>query len=187
MGGKLRGVLQQVVVAAAAWAITSGGALGAWLAPCTTARLVASWKHDGLWRTAAIADQKHGGHQVRYLGKLHAGSRVYKAYYDVNDDPTMESPQGHQDIVVTTARGKFLGLYDVDSAPPVRTEGADILFDAKGKSGDRIQFGVNGPPEQVFVVSDLFHFNTPAEYRKDFPNEKTWPEPSPRIARYCRR
>ena len=51
-----------------------------WLHRCTTARLLASWKHDGLWRAAAVYGPHQEGHRVRYLGKLQAGGRRYKIY-----------------------------------------------------------------------------------------------------------
>ncbi len=44
------------------------------------------------------------------MGRLHAGGRTYKIY-DEQFQP--ETQHGHQDLVVTTATGTFLGLYDL--------------------------------------------------------------------------
>ena len=172
---------------AAAFALTWTPAQCAWLDPCTTARLVASWKHDGLWRTWQVYGPKNpDGHHVRYVGKIRAGGRAYKIYYDLN-----ASHHGHADLVVTAAGGKFLGLYDtIDiDAEPTRTEGADILFPPrKDLNGlpfrDRIHFGPEGPPKSVPV---LFGYDqglaTPAEFRKYYPHP--WPPPGPRVDTYC--
>ena len=125
---------------------------------------------------------------MRYVGELHAGSRIYRIYFDVNDDPSMEAPRGHQDVIVAAANGKFLGLYDIDSTQPIRTEGTDILFKWNKKDGDdRIHFGSKGSPDRVHVGGDLFDFSTPADYRKYAPNEKPWPPRGPRVSDYCRR
>ena len=142
-------------------------AFGAWLEPCATAHLVAAWKHDGLWRTAAVVDPPRSllGHQVRPVGRLHAGGRTYKIYYDDNSNP--ETQHGHQDLVVTTAKGKFLGLYDLGdiTLEPVRIKGADILFDASRAYGDRIHFGTKGPPQKTRIDRSVIWFSRALEPR----------------------
>ncbi len=191
----MRGRFPQAALAAAL-ALVCGQAQAAWLDRCTTARLVASWKHDGLWRTWQVHGRKTpDGHRLRYVGEVRAGGRTFRIYFDVNANPETATHHGHHDLVVTTAGGTFLGLYDISDldAEPARTEGADILFPPrKDDSGqpyrDRIHFGPKGPPEEppLLFGYDLA-FSTPAEFRKYFPRFRPWPEPGPRIQAYCRR
>jgi len=162
--GKVRSVFRQIVLAVAGSAILSGPALGARLAPCTAAHLIASWKHDGLWLTSAVVDPPISvdGHDLRYAGKLRAASRTYKIYYDDNTEPGSEAHDATQDLVVTTAAGKFLGLYNISDISdayegPIQTEGSDILFPlSKGGNGksfrNRIHFGPGGAPKLVRLV-----------------------------------
>ena len=193
----MRSALQRMVLAIAAFAIASSTASGAWLKPCATAKLIASWKHQGYWRTAAIEDLPRSvdGHKVRYVGKLHAGGQTYKIYFDESTDPDTATHHGHQDLAVTTAAGKFLGIYDISDieAEPVRTQGAEILFpprkDDSGRSyRDRIHFGAKGPPQEIPLLFGYdLELSTPAGFREDFPDLKPWPPRGPRIAAYCRR
>ncbi len=164
----------------------NGPAFGAWLEPCTTARLVAAWKHDGLWRTAAIVDPPRStvGHQIRLVGRLRAGGRTYKIYYDSNSNP--ENQHGHQDLVVTTATGTFLGLYDLAdiNLEPTRIEGPAILFGASGAYGDRIQFGPNGPPPESRIDRENLEFATPQAFRKWYGGPP--PDGPVRVRAHCR-
>jgi hypothetical protein len=129
---------------------------------------------------------------VRYVGKVYAAGRPYHVYFDIDSDPDTEAHRGHSDVVITSASGHFLGLYDIDTTEPVRTQGADILFGTDARSnpgkraGYRIHFGPNGPPREVYV-GDQFPFSTPAAFPKDYPNLQPWPELGPDVAKYCQR
>jgi hypothetical protein len=151
--------------------------------------LIASWRHDGLWRTAAVFDPPKSpeGHQVRYLGKVRTGRRIYRIYFDQNANP--ETKHGHEDLVVTTTAGKFLGFYEVTDPElePLRVEGADVLFNSSKAYGDRIHFGPDGPPPRVFLNGNYASFGRPSGSRKDSPDRASLPEPGPRIAQHCRR
>ena len=196
----MRRAHRQMVLVIAGLTFASSPAFGAWLRPCATAHLVASWKRDGLWRTAAVYDPPKSvdRHQVRYVGQVRAGGRAYRIYYDDSSNPDTATHHGNQDLVVTAAGGKFLGLYDVSDitdiyGEPIRTEGPDVLFPPGKANGvpfrsNRIHFGPEGPPKKItrFYGYDL-EFSTPAEIRKMDPKGKPWPEPGPRIADYCKR
>lgn len=191
--------LLQIGIVMAAWTISTSTGLGAWLSPCKTARLVASWKHDGLWLSSAIDafPISAGGNRVRLVGRLRAGGRSYDIYYDDHSEPDSEAHDATKNLVVTSGRGKFLGLYNISDiadiyGEPTGTDGSDVLFPA-GKAngapfGHRLHFGPKGPPKTIprFYGYDL-GFMTPAEIRKDLPRTKPWPEPGPRVATYCRR
>jgi hypothetical protein len=152
---------------------------GEWLSPCATAHLIASWKRDGFWRTAAVVDPpKHiEGNQVRYLGKVRAGGQAYHVYYDEGSNP--ESKQGHTDVIVASAKGRFIGLYAISDIElePVGVRGADVLFNSSKAYGDRIHFGSNGPPERIYLNEEHYSFGKPDRSR----------EPGPRLSEYCRR
>ena len=189
-------ILKRTAFGIGIWAIASSTALGAWLDPCATARLVASWKRDGFWRTSSIDGPYRAGNQVRFVEKILAGGRAYKIYFDDSADPAPPH-HGNQDLIVTSVSGKFLGLYPaadiVDGyGEPVRTEGSDILFPPGKANGvafdNRLHFGSKGPPKTLHqhLGHDLT-FSTPAEFREAFPRLKPWPEPGPRLATYCRR
>lgn len=176
-------VARQLVAALLLAASASGSASAAWLTPCATARLIASWKREGFWRTAAIVDSPKSleGHRIRYVGKLGAGGRTYKIYYDDNSDP--ETQHGHQDIVVTTGRGRFLGFYEATDihVEPSGIDGADILFNASKASGYSIHFGPKGPPRSLMLDGVLIEFAKPDE------TDLKRHERGPRLADYCRR
>ena len=199
--GQVQRVLSQAAAAIAGWAIVSSPALGGWLSPCATARLIASWKHDGLWLSSAIEDPPISidGHRVRFVGDLRSGHRAYKIYYDdhSHSTPGSEAHDASQYLIVTTGRERFLGLYYVGDivdiyGEPTRTVGSDILF-PRGKANgapfeNRLHFGPEGPPKTVrrFFGYDLT-FSTPAEILKQEPHRRHRPEQAPRVAAYCRR
>jgi len=176
------------IALALACTLVSTTAFGAWMSPCATARLIASWKYLSAWRTLAIYDPPKSpyGHQVRYVGPLHAGSRSYRIYFDDSSAPE-GSHHRHQDIVVLTSTGKFLGSYDAGDVPlPITIRGPDILFNFRKEDGDRIHFGPAGPPKEVRLDGELPDFQTPEGFRKDAPNEKPWPPRGPQVRAYCR-
>lgn len=183
----------------ASCAIPSSAAAGEWLNPCSTARLISSWKHDGLWLTSAVDAPPISvdGHDVRYVGKLRAGGLTYKIYYDQNSEPGSEAHDAAHDLIVTNGRGKFLGLYNIADITDVydgrvRTEGSDVVFETeKNEKGSflrgRIHFSLKGPPRTTNPVFGYsFAFQTPAEFQKSSPRLNPWPEPGPQLARYCR-
>ncbi len=179
----MRRILRHTAIASAACAAASSPAVGAWLSPCATAHLVASWKHDGFWRTSAIVDPPKSvdGHQVRYLGRVRAaGGRNYKIYYDQSTNPETATRHSHTDLVVTTAGGRFLGYYEIadDELEPVGVGGADVLFNSSKAYGDRIHFGRGGAPPNVRLNDGRYEFDK-AEGGK--------PDPGPRVSAYCRR
>ncbi len=185
-----------ISVAAAVLTVVCSQAQGAWLDPCTTARLVAAWKHEGLWRTERVYGPKStDGHRLRFVGELRADGRAYRIYYDENATQEVQTQRGHKDLVVTSARGRFLGLYSLDDidAEPTRIARADILFpprkDDSGRSyRDRIHFGPKGPPKLVPILFGYdVGFGTPEGFLKDNGKVKPWPEPGPRVADYCRK
>ncbi len=191
----LRRLIPRAVLAAAL-TLAGSHAQSAWLGSCITAHLIARWKHDGLWRTEQVYGPKTpDGHQLRFVGKVRAGGRAYKIYYDLNANPDTATNHGHIDLVVATASGRFLGLYDISDidAKPTRTEGADILFpprkDDLGHSyNNTIHFGPQGPPRTLHLLFGYnLGFDTPAEFLEFFPHTRPWPQPGPRIADYCKR
>ncbi len=192
----MRRLLVQTASAFALWALTSSTALGGWLSPCATARLVASWRHHGFWRTSAIyaPPTSVDGHRVRLVGRLRVGARAYKIFFDEHSEPGSEAHDSTQDLVVTSGRGTFLGLYNVNDivdlyGEPIKTEGSDILFPAGKANGEpwdnRIHFGPAGPPKTVrrFFGYDLT-FDTPADFRSA--REGSRREPAPRSVAHCR-
>ena len=198
MEGMVLRALWQVLLVIAGLAMLSSPALGGWLAPCATAHLIVSWKHDGLWLTSAVDDPPLSvdGHDVSYVGKLHAGGRAYKIYYDQNTEPGSEAHDAAHDIIVTTRAGKFLGLYNVsdvsDIADPIGIEGSDVLFRTeKNERGrflsGRLHFGPQGPPRKTnLVLGYALSFQTPADWRSILSKEPKL-KPGPNLAKYCRR
>ncbi len=167
-------------------------ARGEWLSACATDRLVYSWIHQGYGRTDEIYDPpRHPtGNQLRYVGKVRASKRAYRIYFDQGSDP--QTQHGHQDVIVLTSGGKFLGFYEVNDTQlePLRTKGADILFepfedDPNNRDGARIHFGTNGPPQKIVLNGHDLSFATPADFPKYFRNVGPWPEPRRRLADYC--
>ncbi len=149
--------------------------------------MIASWKRDGLWRAAAVVDPPRSrlGHQLRSVGRLHAGGRTYGIYYDVNSNP--ETQHGHKDLIITAVGGKFLGLYALEETglEPARIAGADVVFDASKAYGDRIHFGSNGPPSKARINDAEVSFASPEPIRKAY---GTLPrEEHVRIGLYCGR
>lgn len=174
---------------AAALALISSQAAGAWLNPCATARLVAMWQRQGLWRTHAIYDppKSRWGHRVRLLGDIHAKPQGYRIYFDENSAPE-GTHHGHHDVIVTTLNDRFLGLYDVGLARPVAKQGSLVLFNSSKKWGDRIRFGPKGPPKQIYIDGELPDFNTPQEVAKyTAPNPVGPLEPRVQVSAYCHR
>ncbi len=175
----MAGMSLLLALGAAAGTLVTSHPSRPWLDPCTTARLVARWMRQDYVRTPVIADPpaRPYGHHVRYIGDVHTVGRAYRIYFDVNDDP--KTRHGNSDVVVTTANGRFLGVYDVD-ATPERTERADIYFESRKDYGNRIHFGRHGLPKHIWVNGEATEFTPAADFGPA-------PWPPPKVARYCRR
>ena len=169
----MRNLIQKTAIGVMCCAFAQSPAVAGWINPCTTAHLIAAWRQQGFWSTAAISDppSSPAGHEVRYVGKIYVGNRAYKIYFDDNTQPT-GAHRADENVIVTTNIGKFLGHYAISGSDmePVRTEGADILFELrrdgvslqqKDSSRFRVHFGLSGPPRNIYLNGALPEF-TPA-------------------------
>ena len=192
-------VFRQILLGMAGCAVASSPAMGGSLSPCATARLIASWKHDGLWLTSAVfaPPTSVDGHDARYVGEVHAAGRAYRIYFEQVTEPGSEAHDAAHNLVVTTGGGRFLGLYNIseisDISEPMTTKGSDVLFhprkDGNGKPyRDRIHFGSMGPPGTVHLLFGYdVTFQTPAEWARDPPQTRQRSEPSDPVVTYCHR
>lgn len=192
--------LRLAVMSITAFTFLASASLGGQLGPCRAACLITSWKHDGFWRSSAVIDPPYSidGNDIRYVGKIRAGRRTYKIYYDEQTNAVSEAHDATHDLDITTAAGKFLGLYEISDVlayyeEPVSIEGSDIVFPSS-KAGKkpyryRLHFGPEGPPKKLLNLfgSDVA-FDTPADVEKNTaPSAKGIPEPRVKISAYCRR
>ncbi len=180
--------IRRSILASFGFTFIATQAFGAWLSPCATDKLIYSWVHQGFGRTDAIYDppRSNAGNQLRYVGKVRSGERAYRIYFDAGSNP--QTLHGHQDVIVVTSSGKYVGFYEVNDTDlePLLTKGADIYFeppedDPHNRDGARIHFGPGGPPRSVNINGHETTIGGPDHTLKDL----HWPEPKTRVSAYC--
>jgi len=109
-----------------------------------------------IMRQQGPSDEFPKGIEVHYLGSAIAGSKKYHVVYTswVWDHGVRET----QRLVFFTGDWRYLGNYGDLLDPPNRMCGNVLYWPYSSKLGNKIVFGISGPPNKVFLDGEFYWF-----------------------------